>query len=148
MDTVVDEGEVEKVMEVLGVHTNIKRVRRIGSKAESSNVGNGRIRHRLVMVELESREARDKALRNSKVLKEAHSGVYVNRDRTQNEMLMERELLRMRDERNRSLEIEDGRLRYSVDANSSKKWYWGIRWGELRKIDKETGRTLASARSA
>jgi hypothetical protein len=142
-----DESEVMKVMEVLGVSASVKRIRRIGVIAESAGEGGQRKKNRLVMVELADKEARDKALRSGRELKAGHAGVYVNRDRTQNEMLMERELLRQRDERNKQLENEDGRLRYSVDANS-KKWYWGVRWGELRKIDKETGRTLASTRSA
>jgi hypothetical protein len=145
---VEDEAEVSKVLEILGVKAKANRVRRIGTKAAGSDEERRQNRARLVVVELIDREARDTALRNGKNLRPSYDGVYVNRDRTQNEMLMEKELLRQRNERNSLLENEDGRLRFSIDAKSSKRWYWGIRWGELRKIDKDTGRTLVPTRSA
>ena len=89
------------------------------------------------------KNTRDQALKNAKnLISYQQKGVYINRDRTQNEMLLDNELLKQRNELNAMLpEIDSsGKLRFGTE--DGKKWYWGIRLAELRKIDKVTGRIL------
>jgi hypothetical protein len=74
-----------------------------------------------------------------------YSKVYINNDVTDNERLFEFELRKRRNSMNAALPEtdEDGR-RYATDK-SGKNWYWGVRWGELRHIDKATGRAFKLA---
>ena len=141
--TAADEEEIKKVAAALRLKADsIKKARRMG-KVDSTHQ-----RPRLVLVELEDSAARDVALKNASGLRgiAGYERVFVNSDRTQNQILVDKELRRERDERNEKLPNTDdtnGRLRYDISI-SGKKWYWGIRWHELHKIDKETGRTFDS----
>jgi hypothetical protein len=142
-DMAADKEAIKQVMTSLGVGAAVKASRRIGQGS------NGR--PRLVVVELADRPTRDQALNSARQLKVTppFEKVYVKKDRTLNEMLLENELRKKCAEKNNSLAQSDGpegRLRYETDENG-KKWYWGIRWGELRRIDKATGRILSGPRT-
>jgi hypothetical protein len=68
--------------------------------------------------------------------------VYINRDVTDNERVLEYELRKRRNSMNAALsEIDQCGRRFAIDK-SGKKWYWGNRWGELHQIDKDTGRAF------
>ncbi len=65
--------------------------------------------------------------------------MYVNPDKTPSERALERELRAERNRRNEKLsEVSEGRHRYGVKPSghlrACKKFYWGIRWNELREI--------------
>jgi hypothetical protein len=64
--------------------------------------------------------------------------VYINKDMTRAERMAEKELRDERNKRNGELTEQDtnGRPRGTFNG---KKFYWGVRFGELRKIfDKPT----------
>jgi hypothetical protein len=75
-----------------------------------------------------------KALENARTLKEKaeYSTVYINPDN----------LRKRRNRMNAALsEVDDDGRRYAIDK-SVKKWYWGVRWGELHHIDNPTERAF------
>jgi hypothetical protein len=85
-----------------------------------------------------------KAINNRTKLKEMakYSKVYINKDVTDNERLFEFELRKRRNSMNAALpETDKDRRSYATDT-SGKNWYWGVRWGELHHIDKDTGRAF------
>jgi hypothetical protein len=91
-----------------------------------------------LLVKLDTIENQKIAVQNSKKLKEIqeYKTVYINIDKTENERILESKLRVERNKRNAALPNEidgtDGRLRYN-DFNG-KKYYWGIRSGELKWV--------------
>ncbi len=84
-------------------------------------------------------EEKQNALKNAKLLKDTKGmkNVYINSDKTQSERLLVRNLRLEKNGRNQQLQQSEGRLRYGIKEdgpNKGKKFYWGIRWGELREI--------------
>jgi hypothetical protein len=61
---------------------------------------------------------------------------------TDNERVVEYELRKKRNSMNAALsEVDQNGKRYAIDQ-SGKSWYWGVRWDELRHIDKATWRAF------
>ena len=95
----------------------------------------------LIRLEFKTKETQLKAIKESKNLKgsETTKNIYINPDKTALERLTEKKLREERNKRNASLENvaesegSEGRQRFGVDANS-KKFYWGIRWGILKRV--------------
>jgi len=91
-----------------------------------------------LLVKLDTIENQKIAVQNSKKLKEIqeYKTVYINIDKTENERILESKLRAERNKRNAELpnvvEDSEGRLRYNV--YKEKKYYWGIRSGELKWI--------------
>jgi hypothetical protein len=77
-----------------------------------------------------------------------NSARYIRPDTTDNVKVFEYELRKRRNSMNAALsEVDPDGKRYAIDK-SGKKWYWGVRWGELHHIDKATGRALKSFNTA
>jgi hypothetical protein len=136
-----DDDTIDDVIEVLEIDkTNIKSKTRLRKKQGETKPG-------LVLVEFKEKSDQTTALANSRKLKDvdAYSKVYVNRDLTINEMEVERLLRIERNLRNSKLPEVDGEangrpLRYGRDGE--RRFYWGIRFGVLQKIDKANKRIL------
>ncbi len=83
----------------------------------------------------------NKAIKESKNLKdnEPTKKIYINPDKTTLERLTEKKLREERNKRNAVVENEEeevegrGRQRFGIDTNG-KKFYWGIRWGILKRV--------------
>ncbi|RNA36922.1 hypothetical protein BpHYR1_037018 [Brachionus plicatilis] len=88
-----------------------------------------------VIVEMIDSDSQKSTLIAAKVLKEYddYRNIYINQDKTLNERLIESKLRSERNKRNDGLNSVSGRHRFQDDGE--KKWYWGIRNGELRKIE-------------
>jgi len=98
----------------------------------------------MIVVEFKNETAKNTALRGAKKLRDTTdlNQIYINPDKTPSERALEASLRKLRDERNNALtEIKpntQGRHRYGIKptghAKAGKKYYWGIRWNELREI--------------
>jgi hypothetical protein len=98
----------------------------------------------MIVVEFKDETAKNTALRGAKTLRtnESLKKVYINPDKTPSERVLEATLRTARDEKNKSLtHVKDGtegRHRYDIlpagHPKAGKKYYWGIRWNELRQI--------------
>jgi hypothetical protein len=75
---------------------------------------------------------------------ETYRTVFIRPCLTRHEVLLEYELRRERNERNSKLPQGEENARYSTDG-SGRKWYWGVRWGELLQIDKDTRKAFKTA---
>ncbi len=64
--------------------------------------------------------------------RDEYKGVYVNKDKTKVERLAEKELRIERNSLNDKLPYVDKGRHYGLQ--DERKFYWGIRFGELRKI--------------
>ncbi len=132
-----DTERVNKVLEALkSDRGKVKSQRRI--KPARTNSSSAAPMDKIV-VTFNSVEDKQKALRNSKLLKdiEGMKNVYINPDKTQSERLLERNLRQERNNRNQQLQLSEGRLRYGIKSdgpNKDKKFYWGIRWGAQRNL--------------
>jgi len=140
-----DDQDLAKVDEVLqalkldrGIH--VKSQRRIKTN-RTTRAGNP---IDMIVVEFKDETAKNTALRGAKTLStnESLKKVYINPDKTPSERVLEVTLRTARDEKNKSLtHVKDGtegRHRYGIlpagHPKADKKYYWGIRWNELRQI--------------
>ena len=141
-DPAVDRVNIRKVMIAadIGVryesneYLNDSCIRRAGKVAAADG------RPRLVFVKLDDivdGEALMEGARARFRADAAYKNVFIRRDRTRHEVFMEFELRRERNERNAKLPQGDGNARYATDRNG-REWYWGVRWGELWRIDRDT----------
>jgi hypothetical protein len=126
-----DKTSVADLVAALGVpKESIVRQHRIITNNDKSN---------LILVELDSTSTRDEALREAGKLRkiELYKTVYINRDMTKAERMVEKQLREERNKRNLALEEKDdtGRPR---GRHQSKLFHWGIRNGELRRIFDKT----------
>jgi hypothetical protein len=131
-----DKTSVEALLTALGTRlTDMKSHKRIKTNYEKPN---------LILIEFHRFDSADmvaEPLSNAKKLRtnETFKGVYINRDMTKAERIIEK---RLRDESNRKNE-ED--LRETGDGEGpcrlyqGRRFHWGIRLGEVRRIfDKPT----------
>lgn len=118
-----------------GMWTGSVKSRRVGKSRDDQP--------RMAFVEFSDKATRDTILLSASKLKrdKKYSKVYIRPDLIKYEVLMERELRKERNERNAKLPNVDGDHRYDIDK-TGKEWYWGVRWGELRHIDRQTNRTF------
>ena len=100
--------------------------KRIRTKYEKTN---------LIQVEFRYHRFRDKALKESAELMNNpdFQNVNINKDKTRAERLIEKELRVERNKRNAALENKDEEER-PLGSHNGKRFYWGIRFGELRRI--------------
>jgi hypothetical protein len=123
-----DNGRVEEVLNAVGLSRNtVQRQVRLRSPMNPNA--------KLILVEFTEVEHRDTALKRSGVLKtnQSFKDVYLNQDMTKAERVAERDLRKERNELNASLPDKDGVGRQRGEHNG-RKFYWGIRSGELRRI--------------
>lgn len=130
-----DKERVNEVLEVLNLDRDqVKYQRRIKS-ANGSRLDK-------IVVTFKETKFKQQAISKSKDLKDrtGFEQVYVNPDKTQCERVHERNLREERNRRNQELKGgTEGRHRYGIKSSGQyegKKFYWGIRWGELREIYK------------
>ena len=97
----------------------------------------------ITLVEFKNKDDQQSAIINSKNLKsdEQYKQIFINKDLTQAEAQLEKELRLERNKLNATLTDGDGRLKYGT-TTEGKTYYWGIRWGSVKKIDKSTSRIL------
>ena len=94
-----------------------------------------------ILVELSNVETKNLILRSARKLKndEELKGIYINADLTESEAALEKSLRTERDKRNKELPekgadgLNFGMHKFKGDE-SEKKFYWGIRNRELKKI--------------
>ena len=135
------ENDINKVNEVLNVlklnREDVKKQTRIKNRTNLINETQPKVQ--MILVEFYDNTKQTIALKNSKLLKDNAStnSIYINPDKTAAERVAEKELRTERNRLNSTLESEvtnsNGRLRYG--ERNGKKFYWGIRWGELRRIE-------------
>ena len=130
-----DEDQVDLLLKAIEPNLslgNTKRVIRLKKK------NNRNEQPELLLVELDTVVNQKLVIQNTKKLKENQQlkSVYINNDKTDNERILESKLRVERNKRNAALpnviDGTDGRLRYNVF--NDKKYYWGIRSGELKWI--------------
>ena len=134
-------NDINKVNDVLNVlnlsRDDVKKQTRIKNKSNSNSEVQSKTQ--MILIEFNNNSKQLLALKNSKLLKETSgmSNIFINPDKTVAERVAEKELRTERNRLNSTLENEvinsSGRLRYG--ERNGKKFYWGIRWGELRRID-------------
>ena len=121
-----DRANVDKLLDVLEMsREQVMNQKRIITRNDKTD---------LILVEFKQVEYSTKALRGAKNLatRDEYKGVYVNKDKTKAERLAEKELRMERNSLNDKLPyVEKGR---HYGLQNEKKFYWGIRYGELRKI--------------
>ena len=135
-----DEEKIEEILTTLNLNrTEMKQFNRI--KTNPNRSANTRD-SALIRLEFMTKESQNKAIKESKNLKDNVSTkkIYINPDKTALERLTEKKLREERNKRNADLENEDeeevegrGRQRFGIDTNG-KKFYWGIRWGILKRV--------------
>lgn len=131
-----DEDKTKQLLTELGVEeSTVKRKSRL--RKTGQEVDNSKPSH--LLIEFYERETAEKAISNAKKLVKTKefNKVYVNRDKTEAVRVAEANLRKQRNERNKQLPfvMDDGRgLRYGVDDKTNKKFYWGIRNGELARV--------------
>ena len=122
-----DKAGIEGLVTTLGVpKERIIKHQRIITNNDKSN---------LILVEFDSSTTRDTALKAASKLRgnNIYNQIYINRDMTKAERVVEKQLRDERNKRNAALEEKDsgGRPR---GRYQNKLFYWGIRFGELRRI--------------
>ena len=122
-----DTKEVDRPFMALNIsRDDVISQKRIKTSYEKAN---------LIQIEFRSSSDRMKALRESTKLRNNpdFQNVYINRDKTRSEMLLDKELRVERSKRNATLEEQDEEGR-PLGSDNGKKFYWGIRFDELRRI--------------
>jgi len=126
---------IKELLEEVDIdYSSVKRFRRVTSKQANTD------RPSLLIVELNDKELKDAALNNSRKLRDSEKfkSVFINKELTQAESTEEKRLRTERNSLNENLSEGEGRLKYGKDGD--KEFYYGIRFGEVRKIDRSTNR--------
>lgn len=127
---------IEKLLTALGVDkSKVVRRKRLRRKIQVEQEKNQSPPP--ILIEFTDRETQAAALKNARELKSntEYSKVYVNRDKTEAERKEEARLRRERNERNTALPHTDGDMRYGVDDNTQKRFYWAVRGGRLVRLE-------------
>jgi hypothetical protein len=122
-----DKRGVESLVAVLGVpRERILNQQRTITNNDKSNI---------ILVEFDSHSTRDNALRTAGNLKgnASYERVFISRDMTKAERMAEKALREERNRRNSAL-TEKGTGRKSRGLHKGGLFYWGIRFGEIRRI--------------
>lgn len=133
-----DKLETNKILTAISMdHTKVKNIYRAKKKQNSQTPG-------IIIVEFHEKEDQIKALKQAKALKEIEDfkNIYINKDLTIAEAQFEKELRTVRDKKNGELTLGEGRLKYGVINNQ--EYYWGIRWGTVKKINRTTNKPLTN----
>ena len=138
-DANADSTMVNKVLNALEIEPEtVKTKRRIKRKFTTDRSGNALKPYELIVVEFKDQSTQNKALLNSKKLKDVEGlkNIYINPEKTDSERQLEREKRLERNKRNDLLTHqvkEDPRQRYNIKQDGT-MYYWGIRNGEFRKM--------------
>ena len=125
--TTNDEKNVDTVLSCVGLaRSTVQRQVRLKCNNPDAN---------LVLVEFKDYKDRDSALSRSGELKKISDfkRVFLNRDMTMAERLAEKELRAERSKLNEALPDKDSQGR-PRGTHNGKRFYWGVRSGELRRI--------------
>jgi hypothetical protein len=133
-----DQAQVIELLQIMDQNlneTNVKRLTRLPRRNKQNNQNQS---PELLLVEIDTVENKSLIMQKAKKLEESgnYENVYINNDKTEQERIVESKLRAERNERNSKLAHEipdtDGRLRYNL--YKQKKYFWGIRSGELRWV--------------
>jgi hypothetical protein len=127
-----DSAMIDKIMIELDINQDkIRKFSRIKTQNTNAN---------LVLVEFKEKEYQTQALRNWANVKsvEELKTLFINKDKTRAERMAESKLRAERNKRNEELPDKDdeGRPISAADGNQNRRFYWCIRFGELKKIYK------------
>jgi hypothetical protein len=127
----IKENDIESVNEVLSAlqlrRDDVEFQKRIITRNETANI---------IIVKFKQIQYHSRALQNSSALKAIPTlkGIYINRDKTKAERIDEKVARDSAKEKNAHLtEIDQEGRRYGIDENG-RKFYFGIRAGEVVKI--------------
>ena len=89
----------------------------------------------LILIKFKDRLHGQSALKEATKLRgrKEFDGIYLNKDKTKNERVVERDSRQDRNKRNALLGDKNGEGK-SIGTYQGKKFYWGIRYGELKRI--------------
>ena len=134
-EQLLDEIMTELSLEKGDMKKQIRLKKRNTSNSQNSNSQNSNSKPPLILVEFNSAENQQNALRNAKNLKnnDKFKNVYVNADRTEIERMKDRVLREERKRRNEKLPNESNGRRYG--EYEGKKFYWGVRGDRLQRIE-------------
>jgi hypothetical protein len=128
-----DKEKVGQVLDILSVSSSdMKSFYRLRRKNDQGNL----VEVNQIKVVLKSPEARDRAFKNSKSLKDSEfNHVFINQDLTYGERTILKSLIAKRNKLNSNfLNEKNEKVDYGIDDKNGKKYYWGIRDNELKKI--------------
>ena len=128
-----DTASVNKIMSILDINQDkIRKITRIKTQNTNAN---------LILVEFKEKEYQTTALRNWNDVKseEEFNNLFINKDKTKAERMADSKLRAERNKRNEELPEKDaqGRPISASEGSQNRKFYWGIRFGELKKIYKQ-----------
>lgn len=144
-DEDIKEGDtikVKKIMDQLKIqnddHTVVRCVR-LGK-----GITGDRPRPPLLLVEFSNSTVQSDMLKRAVDLKgkDDFKDIYIKHDLTRNELAMEQLLRKQCTEMNEKLPEGEGRLKYATNPQCNKQYYYGIRFGRIEAIDKDTKRIL------
>ena len=127
-----DKGEVTKVLTKLGAKiSDIKRTSRITNTQQQEQQT-----PKLILVEFNEITKKEEVCKKAHTLRKAgdeFKGIYVNEDKTESQRKLEKELREERNRRNNELEVDADSGRH-LGTHNNRKFSWGIRSSELRRI--------------
>ena len=127
-----DKSEVTKVLTKLGANfAEIKRISRITNTQQQTQQT-----PKLILVEFHEIAKKEEVCKKAHTLRTAgddFKGIYVNEDKTKSQRKLEKELREERNRRNSELEVDAESGRH-LGTHNNRKFSWGIRFSELRRI--------------
>jgi len=133
-----DKAKIIELLQTVDENLNEQNVKRLIRLPRRNKQNTQTQSPELLLVEIDTVENKNLIIQNAKKLKSSDNfhNIYINSDKTEQERIVESKLRAERNERNSKLENEipdsDGRLRYAL--YKEKKYFWGIRSGELRWV--------------
>ena len=131
-----DQTEITKILNAIKVEpSKMKNLYRLKNRNNNQKAA-------LIVIELATKDDQIQVLKQANELKgkEEYKNVYINRDLTKAEAELEKELRSLRNKKNAELTNGEGRLKYGKIGET--EYFWGIRWGTLKKIDKSTNKPI------
>ena len=128
-ETAVVKEEVTRMLTAIGMEDHVEEVTLSRFKENGP-----------ILIACEELDVKMKILRAARELRNnGYAEVYINNDLTESEAANEKRLRVEQRTRNGALEHGTGFMKYgkSTVNGTEKKWFWGIRSGELRKIFKD-----------
>lgn len=121
--------EVKPIFDKINLNVSFKSARRLRNK--DSNPGP-------VIVEFNNSKDRLDVLKASKNIRSCFPKIFINKDMTREELAEEKNLRKVRNDRNSALEHSEGGLKYGLQKfgnnKIAEKFYWGIRYSKLVQI--------------
>lgn len=139
-----DLDEVCLILEEMSINSlnKVKRTHRL-PKSTKNNDNAPSNTPPLLLVELSDKDTQKESLSRARDLRNStgFKNVFINKDLTLTELEVERELRKERNKRNSTLEEGEGRLKFGKSTDG-KEFYWGVRFGKICKIDRQTKHTM------